>query len=191
MKKGAEISTRLVLVLIAMLIASCTKKGGGSEEQVGEKAGGSEQPPAENAALATDLPENPTWGRAIVTGAPSELSAFEQKFKEVLGDSDLEQHLIGCTEGCDKLSSGPPPSQLVYVFPREHQDILSIFGKAWDATQTPDRDPDKGFVLQIDAKVPEADCPAVPSGCRALPPCSDGCGKKGPPVNCGFCAPVS
>ena len=190
MRKRAEMATCLALVLSSVLIASCAENGGGSEEPLGENAGGSEQPAAGSAALATDLPENPTWGRAIVTGDLSELSPCEQKFKEVLGDSNLEAHLIGCTEGCDRLSSGPPPTQLVYVFPREHQDILSIFGKAWDATQTPDGDPDKSCVLQIDAKVPEADCPTVPSGCQPLAPCSDGCGKRLPP-NCGYCAPVS
>lgn len=179
MKKKAEVATRLALVLISVLIASCD-----SEKEPEENAGVSEQPSAENAAATTVLPEEPTWGRAIVTGDVSHLIAFEEKFKEVLGDSNLEAHLIGC-ELCDKLSASPPPDNLVYIFPREHEDIFSIFGEAWDATQTSQGD--KTFSLLIDGDVPEPDCPAIPAGCRALPPCSDGCGKKGPPVNCGFC----
>ena len=164
MRKRAEMATRLAIVLISLPMTAC----------------GSDQPPAETETVA-QASDDLTWGRAIVTGDVSVLTVFEQQLKTVLGDPNLEAQLIRCSEGCDKLSDSPPPTRLVYFFSREH---LATFANAWHATQTSEGDPE--FSLQIDANVPPPDCP-VKVGCQGLPNCSDGCGKRGPPVNCNFC----
>ena len=168
MKSRAEIATRVALIVIPLFVAACA---------------GSGAKPASNAILSDD----PTWGKAIVTNAadPGHLAQFHEKFKEVLGDSDLEAHQIGCTEGCDKFSTSPPPNRLVYIFPREHKDILLMFGRAWDATVASTGD--KGLTLQFDGDVPEPDCGAPrPQPCQSMPYCSDGCGRKSPP-SCSIC----
>lgn len=130
------------------------------------------------------IPDEPTWGRAIVIGTLSDLKDFEQKFKEVLGDSNLWKHQIGCTEGCAQLADVIPPPRLVYVFPREHRKIFAHFGTAWDVTQRIRRD--NAFKITIDGDVPPPDCGLPhPQPCQPMSFCSDGCGRK--PLSSSSC----
>ena len=119
-----------------------------------------------------------------MTGDVEGLRVFDQKLKEA-----LEANLIRCVKGCDKLSPSEtePPANLEYYFSREH---LSKIGDAWDAGQAAVGDASL-FTLVIDAKYIRMDCPSTPTGCRPIPTCSDGCGKKTLlTINCGYCAPL-
>jgi hypothetical protein len=190
MKEKTDLTSRLAIVLISVLIASCGEQPDRSapvsgQQPSGESAAVSEQPTAGNAAVGSFPTEESTWAKATVANGDMEhLQTFDQKLKELLGDSNLEAHGIRCSEGCEALSGSTAPEQLVYFFPRE---ALLIFEQAWDATQT-----SKGseeFSITIDAKVPATDCPSVPpapTGCRPVPGCSDGCGRVSP-VSCTFC----
>jgi len=194
MKVRAKAASGLALVLGFAAIASYG-------QNPAEQAAGAEQAadPAITAktkyAAKGDygIPENPTWGRAIVaSNQVSDLIAFEQEFKDVLGSTDLEEHWIGCVLGCAELSSTPPPKTLEYVFALEHQDIFNIFGKAWDNTEktaVPKVDPD--FRITFKAHRSPAVCPYPPhpQPCKDMPICSDSCGRKdalGIP-RCGLC----
>jgi hypothetical protein len=119
----------------------------------------------------------PTWTQAIVTGTVADLTAFEKNFREVLGYSDLEAHQIGCTIGCNKLGTNAPPQRLVYVFPRELNDILVIFAQAWDVSQRETNS--TALKLVYDPNVPPPTCGLPhPQPCQSMPYCADGCGRK-------------
>jgi hypothetical protein len=123
--------------------------------------------------------EDANFIKAIVQGEPAHLKQFDENLRNALGFSDLEAHLMGCTEGCDKLGGLPPPERLVYVFPRELRGILGKFGKAWDTTQKAVKDPD--FMLMFNASIPPPVCtgPQNPPPCQSMPFCAqDACGRK-------------
>jgi hypothetical protein len=171
----------LALLLTSVLLASCDN---GKKAETPEPAPQADEAPPgptpESSASTADYApvDDPTWGRAIVTGAKPHRDLFESKFREVSGLNDADAMAamqIGCTRGCQGL---PPETQplLEYIFPREYPNILSIFGQAWDATQLVVGDAD--FSLSFDAAIPAKDCgPPEPQPCQSMPYCpGDRCG---------------
>jgi hypothetical protein len=128
-----------------------------------------------------------TWTRALVKGQKSHLKDFDAKLIEVLGVGSLEEYEIGCVAGCDSFNTPDPLAQTVYVFPREHADLVSRFAMAWDAIQRASLD--MRFKLEFDADIVTPTCtgPNNPQPCSAMPFCaSDGCGRK--PISSSSCA---
>ena len=178
----------LALLLTSALLASCDN-GKDVEAPVEPTPQAAEAPPGpapepSTAASYTPLDE-PTWGRAEVTGQQAHLVIFESKFKELSGLSDadaMEAVQIGCTRGCAGLPPETPPL-LEYIFPREYPNILSIFGQAWDATQREGKDPNLNLI--VNAAIPTKDCtgPDNPAPCMYMPYC--------PIDRCGWAPPTS
>jgi hypothetical protein len=130
------------------------------------------------------------WGRATVVGGPSGLEMFDAALKQVLGVTNLEMNQIGC-EGCEILAdedSESPPTQLVYLFPRQRHQIYSIFMEAWDATESANGN--QSITIKFESLHTRTVCPnPVPPGCRNLSYCPyDQCGKT-PPGTCASCPP--
>jgi hypothetical protein len=172
MKNNAELVGRLMLVIVCALSASC-----------GQKA--AQQASTQLAQTDFGIPENPTWARAVIGSSQNQdLAAFAQKFTDLLGDTDLEKHLMGCT-GCEQTSSSTSLGKLEYVFALEHTNILQIFGEAWATTRSTAADPD--YSIKINANEPPAVCdaPAHPAPCQFMPFCSDACGRR--TGGCGAC----
>ena len=172
MTQKTQQTARFALALTLAFIASCD---GTSTPPT---------PPPSSAPSTASEPSGPvgpwvdeaTWANAIVlSDSVTDLAAFEQKFKEVLGDADLEAHQIGCIEGCDKLTD-PSTQRLKYVFPRELQGVFDVFGKTWDAVEKVNHNP--MFTLQYDGGVGPSDCTTHPQPCQSMPFCSDRCGRK-------------
>jgi hypothetical protein len=131
------------------------------------------------------------WGRATIVGGPSGLEMFDAALKHVMGVTDLEMNQIGC-EGCEKLADeDKPPTQLVYIFPRQRHDIYSMFMEAWNATQSSSGN--QAMTIEFKGVHDERTvCPEPPPpGCKNMSYCPyDQCGKYPPvPGGCGLCPP--
>lgn len=138
-----------------------------------------------------ELPDGErTWAHAVAkASSKSHLQEFDGNLKSILGVASLEEYEIGCVEGCEKFSTPDLLSRTVYVFPREHPDILSRFAQAWDTTQRAGAMIDPGFKLEFDANVPQPICTgtANPAPCSSMPFCaSDACGRK--PISSSSCS---
>ena len=178
----------ILVVLALATVSGCRKE---SEEQAPASPQAAVTP-AETAQTIPPpggfvIPDEPTFANAIVVSSQKDdLVAFEQKFKDVLGDTDLEAHAIGCV-GCSELSSGSPPA-LTYTFVQEHPDIFNTFVQAWRDTQKDAKD--ALYNLSFNADFPGVVCtaPQHPQPCSVWYPCPDDCGRLvGSVYSCSAC----
>lgn len=75
---------------------------------------------------------NKKQNTAVVTvsGGTEKLKLFNSKLRKLLKIGPDDSDVLGC-EGCDKLDSASPPSEVVYVFPRK-QKLFRSFGRTWN-----------------------------------------------------------
>ena len=177
MRTKTKVMWRLATVSVLALGAAC-----GSNQEPTEESPEVAQAEAPSAVANTaadtatadpggyNIPDSPTWAYAIVaSNQKDDLIRYEQKFKDVLGDTDLEAHAIGC-DGCAELSSAAPPATLKYVFAQEHPNIFGTFAQAWQETM--DAAVDREYRLTFKDNVPGAVCnaPQHPSPCSVWYP---------------------
>jgi hypothetical protein len=129
------------------------------------------------------------WGRAIVSGGKAQLKAYDEKLRQVLGFSNLEEHEVGCVRGCDKFESPDPITEIQYDFPRDNEQLFAKFSRAWDDVQRSSNLPNVKLEFSAETTTNVCDGPNDPPPCSYMPFCtSDQCGRtvSGKP-NCGAC----
>ena len=133
---------------------------------------------------------------AKVSGSPTQLKMFDDKLKQIVGATNLEDAFIAC-DNCDDLASTPPPDHLDYYFYAEHSGKPKKFSRAWYEVQRAQTEPPlmKTFSLTFDGeKVPGSPAcppsPPAPSGCvpAALCTATDQCDRYKNIPNCQKCA---
>ena len=132
---------------------------------------------------------------APIPGEPSDpasdlarLKAYYQAMQSLVGTNNLEEQFIGCIE-CARLSSGPQPSRLTFVFHREHKVDLYAFVTALEKVQATSAR-HAGFRVDFDSPMPQAPvCPAAPPICWPNPSCTStgGCDANRAQAGCQPC----
>ena len=114
--------------------------------------------------------------RAVVTSNPPDansvarLQAYYAAMQDLVGATDLEGQFIGCI-GCARLSSAPPPNELVFIFFREHRVDLYAFITAWERVQASSV-ASPAFTLRFDTEPPPgAACPKPIPQCYPVNSC--------------------
>ena len=128
----------------------------------------------------------PTAGGAPdATKDLARLKAYYQALQDVAGVANLEDQLIGCV-GCARLSTGSPPSELKFIFYREHLNNMYAFTKAMKRVQATALS-DLNFTLTYNTDPPPAT--ACSATCIPKYACAayDHCDGKGSTSRCDPC----